>query len=283
MTEAVNDPKASSTAAKTTATMARSLLVSSPQRMPSSSQTKESRKPSITPRKFQRFFTPRSRVSSQPSASSRAMRDLTASALNRCQTPSSPLKAISEDRLCDDVAGPAAVRATKRRKMQHTPETSPLRPASSHGATSSPPPLAEVSASPSRRRQLLSPIRSLPASQSSHDAIDSDIDDIVSEDELPPLHVAPVSRTISLPSRGLAAQLVQRMTGALPRAGHQQMRCPVADWRTETAAFRSRPEDVHRCPSNEGPGHCIPFSVASCNSMYTASIASARLLLLIKC
>lgn len=272
MTETANDPKASSTAAKTTASMARSLLVSSPQRMPSSSQTKESRKPSITPRKFQRFFTPRSRVSSQPSASSRAMRDLTASALNRCQTPSSPLKAISEDRICDDAAGPAAARATKRRKMQHTPETSPLRPTSAHGATSSPPPpLADVSASPSRRRQLLSPIRSLPASQSSQDAIDSDIDVVVSEDELPPL-AAPVARTVPLPSRGLAAQLVQRMTGSLPRAGHQQMRCPVADWRTETAAFCSRPEDVHRCPSNEGPGHCIPFSVASCNSMYTNSL-----------
>ncbi|KAH8908834.1 WD40 repeat-like protein [Coniochaeta sp. PMI_546] len=239
--------------------MARSLL-SSPPRMPSS-QAKERRKPSITPRKFQRFFTPRSRISSQPtSASSRALRDLTASALNRCQTPSSPLKAISEDRVCDDIASAAAVRAPKRQKIQHTPETSPLRPTFTHDSS---PPSADISVSPSRRRQLLSPIRSLPASQSSQDAADSE--DMMSEDDAPSLP-GPVTRTVPLPSRGLAAQLVQRMTGGVPRGGHQLMRCPVADWRTETADFCSRPEDVHMCPSNEGPGHCIPFSVASCNT-----------------
>jgi hypothetical protein len=260
MTAMDNERKPSSTAAKTTATMARSLL-SSPPRMPSS-QAKERRKPSITPRKFQRFFTPRFRVSTQPtSASSRALRDLTASALNRCQTPSSPLKAISEDMILDDGAGAAPVRATKRRKIQHTPETSPLR---SRSPPRSPPALPDMHATPSRRRQLLSPIRSLPASQSSQDVTDSE--DMMSEDDLPSMP-APVKRTMTLPSRGMAAQLVQRMTGGVPRGGHQLIRCPVADWRTETADFYSRPEDVHSCPSNEGPGQCIPFSVASCNSM----------------
>lgn len=259
-----NDRKPLSTAAKTTTTMARSLL-SSPPRVPVT-QGKERRKPSITPRKFQRFFTPRSRVSSQPtSASSRALRDLTASALNRCHTPSSPLKAISEDRILDDAAGAAPIRAAKRRKVQHTPETSPLRPRS---PPTSSPALPDMEASPSRRRQLLSPIRSLPASQSSQDMTDSE--DIMSEDDLPSVP-APVKRTMTLPSRGMAAQLVQRMTGGVPRAGHQLMRCPVADWRTETADFYSRPEDVHICPSNEGPGQCIPFSVASCNSTVSPS------------
>ncbi|OIW29808.1 WD40 repeat-like protein [Coniochaeta ligniaria NRRL 30616] len=236
--------------------MARSLL-SSPPRMPSS-QARERRKASITPRKFQRFFTPRSRVSSQPtSASSRALRDLTASALNRCQTPSSPLKAISEERVWDDAANAGGVRATKRRKMQHTPETSPLRPRSPHVSS---PPSAGMPASPSRRRQLLSPIRSLPASQDV-----TDTEDMMSEDDLPSIS-APVTRTVPLPSRGLAAQLAQRMTGGVPRGGHQLLRCPVADWRAETADFCSTPEDVHMCPSNEGPGQCIPFSVASCNT-----------------
>ena len=269
MTKMENERKPSTTAAKTTATMARS-LVSSPPRMPSS-QAKEKRVASITPRKFKRFFTPRSRVDShQPSASTRVLRNLTASALNRCQTPSSPLKPGLADTTCnDEFITPG--RATKRQKTQHVLET-PVRPMSPPDSS---PALPHMEASPSRRRrQLLSPIRSLSASQSSHDAADSD--DAMSVDDLPSMP-APVKSIVTLPSRGMAAQLVTRMTGGVPRGGHHLMRYPVADWRTETADFYSRPDDVHRCPSNEGPGQCIPFSMASCNSMFSLLMTTMQL------
>src|SRR5438105_2486454 len=102
---------------KSSAMLTNSLLSSPPRAPPS--RGKERRNPSITPRKFQRFFTPRSRVSSNPSAARRALRDLAGPALNRCQTPSSPLKPISED----NVAGELPVhRSAKRQKIQHTPD-----------------------------------------------------------------------------------------------------------------------------------------------------------------
>lgn len=246
---------------KTAATLAGNLL-SSPPRMPSS-QGKERRMPSITPRKFQRFFTPRSIATSQPSASSRALRDITGPALNRCQTPSSPLKPVSEDNPSDDLARIAATRAMKRRKIQHTPASSP--PQATSSGSSSPVFLDIPALQNSRRPALLSPIRSLSASQSSQDVTDSE--DIGSDDELP-TEEGHLRRLQPLPDRGLAAQLVQRMTGGMPRGGHQLMRCPVADWQTETADFYSRPEDVHMCTSHERPGRCMPFCVASCNSMH---------------
>src|SRR5512142_1808050 len=110
---------------RTGAGLRESQLLHSPPRM-SSVRGKERRQPSITPRKFRRFFTPRPRISSQPSAARRALRDLTAQALNRSQLGSSPLKGSL------DVNGPAtpsqSLRGAKRRKMQHTPDpSSPLK------------------------------------------------------------------------------------------------------------------------------------------------------------
>lgn len=275
-------PKAPSTSGMKASASLAGNLTSSPPRI-ASAQSKERRKASVTPRKFQRFFTPRSRVSSQSTAAGRALSTLTASALNnRCHTPSSPLKPISEHYAADedDLAGLAADRGRKRRKMQHTPETSPLRPRSPSPSArngNASPALSDLQLPalpmPRTRRSLLSPIRSLnlnPVQKSQ----DTDLEDaaIYSGDEdmgLPLLsEPVPLRRPVPLPDRGMAAQLLQRMTGGMPRGGHQQMRCPVADWRMETADFQSKPEDVHMCTSHEGAARCIPFCVASCNSKF---------------
>lgn len=243
--------------AKSSAALTNSLL-SSPPRLPPS-RGKERRNPSITPRKFRRFFTPRSRVSSEPSAARRALRDLTAPALNRCQTPSSPLKPISESNVFDDgvQAGQASGRRLKRRKTQHTPETSPLQPS----FLSSSPVLPDLSAT---RPALLSPLSSsLHDRRSSLDFEDFEDDD--SEDELP-FQQFPTKGPVPLTSRGMAGQLAQRMTGGMPGVGYRSMSCPVADWRTETADFCSKPGDVHMCSSHEGAARCIPFCATSCHS-----------------
>ncbi|CAK7211124.1 hypothetical protein SBRCBS47491_001012 [Sporothrix bragantina] len=126
---------------------------------------KERRQPSITPRKFRRFFTPRTRVSANPSAARRALRDLTARALNRSQTPassplhfnSSPLVADDNSHGGDDVL--PSSRIVKRRKTgHHTPETSPLRLSSVYIDTVTPEPIhKKTSAS-----MLLSPLASSP-------------------------------------------------------------------------------------------------------------------------
>ncbi|KAI1822880.1 WD40-repeat-containing domain protein [Xylaria intraflava] len=210
---------------------------------------KERKDPSITPRKFKRFFTPRSRVPSQPSAARRALRDLGSSTVNqRYQTPapSSPLKPVFEEELEDEDPALESRRSAKRRKVQHTPESSPIRPPRRdvcHGLEAG----------------LLSPIRSLNSSQEICESDEEHIEDDLPTSSHPPKRLLPLSR------RGLAGQLVQRELGGLPRAGHAYVSYPAANWKVNTADFYSRPDNVHTCTSHEGPGQCIPFCTATCH------------------
>ncbi|KAK3685614.1 WD40-repeat-containing domain protein [Podospora appendiculata] len=241
--------------------MLSSNLMSSPPRAPSA-RGKERKNPSITPRKFKRFFTPRSRVSSRPSAARKALHDLTAPALNRSQTPSSPLKPISEE---DGLDGLPSLqnghRSSKRRKMLHTPDRAPLCHLPSPFQTS--PALLQ---SPDMRPREQSPIRSLRFHQADQDVahlfdgLSHDEEDDEDEPELPEY-----TRPVPLSRRGLGAQLVQRVTGGLGRASDRRLECPVADWRTDTADFYSKPEDVHVCSSHEGAPRAIPFCTTSCH------------------
>ncbi|KAI0376665.1 WD40 repeat-like protein [Hypomontagnella monticulosa] len=219
---------------------------------------KERRNPSITPRKFRRFFTPRSRVPFHPSPAGKALRDLTAPDLNnRYQTPapSSPLLPPPEYQVGDENISSPSTRLSKRRKIHHTP-SSPIR--------SSLPPIptyAEPISSPSIKPSLLSPIQSLRSCQGDID-VDSDQDE--SEDELPG-QLGPRKRLTPLTSRGFAGQLAQRHLGGMPRAGRSFMTFPSSDWRIDTANFYSKPHDVHSCTSHERTGTCIPFCVATCH------------------
>ncbi|KAK4203329.1 putative denticleless protein [Triangularia verruculosa] len=227
-------------------------LLSSPPRPPSSGLGKERRLPSITPRKFQKFFTPRTRVSSKPSAARRALHDLTAPALNRGQTPSSsPLKPISEEALGESVEDELPdLRTAKRRKIQHTPsrshlpsplQTSPaLIPDIRPGQSS---PIRHVKYRPNRRMNV-----------DQHDGVSED-----EEEEDPPLPSPELKKIVPLHSRGLGGQLVHRMTGDV------ELGRPVPDWRTDTAKFYSKPEDVHMSSSHENAPRAIPFSIASCH------------------
>ncbi|KAI1135692.1 WD40 repeat-like protein [Hypoxylon sp. FL0543] len=229
-------------------------IPSSPPRL---TNGKERRNPSITPRKFKRFFTPRSRVPSRISPARRALQDLAVPEFsNRYQTPapSSPLGPVSEHPVRDENIDPSDARAPKRRKFQHTPESSPCRPHSTAG-----PDHRGHSPSPRTRQGLLSPIRSLHSSQEN---LDSDQDE--SEDEIS-TQSRPLRRLTPLTNRGFAGQLAQRQLGGMPRAGRSFMSFPASDWRIHTADFYSRPDDVHSCISHEGPGQCTPFCAAACN------------------
>ncbi|KAK4238889.1 WD40-repeat-containing domain protein [Achaetomium macrosporum] len=252
--------KTPSSGIKQSATLSANLL-SSPPRLPPS-RGKERRNPSITPRKFQRFFTPRSRVSSKPSAARKALCDLTAPALNRCQTPSSPLKPISEDLGASDFPHFQDAHRGKRRKVQlATPEKStghlPLSPNSS--------PLLPT---PELRTRLRSPIRSVRSRHALQDGVlaDDDVSEKEDEDEYPVLPPPPSKPHAPLYRRGLGAQLVQRMTGAMRYASERALECPVADWRTETANFISRPDEAHFSSSHEGAPRAIPFCATTCHN-----------------
>lgn len=227
---------------------------------PRASNGKERRNPSITPRKFRRFFTPRSRVPSRISPARKALQDLAAPALNnRYQTPapSSPLlPPTSSDGLMPDenLQDSPSLRRSKRRKFNHTPESSPCRPSVSFNLTPS----------FDTRPALLSPIRSLSSRQEKVDS-DSDSDESDDEMELPPQSIS-TRRITPLISRGLAGQLAQREFGGMSRARRSYISYPTTDWRMDTANFYSRPNDVHECISHEGSGRCIPFCTATCNT-----------------
>ncbi|KAI4862138.1 WD40 repeat-like protein [Hypoxylon rubiginosum] len=227
---------------------------------PRASNGKERRNPSITPRKFRRFFTPRSRVPSRISSARKALKDLAAPDLNnRYQTPapSSPLlpSTYSDETVPDEnLPDSPTTRRPKRRKFHHTPDSSPCRPSVSFNLTPS------TDTRSATRSALLSPIRSLPPSQ---EKIDSDSDESDDEMELPPQSV-PLKRITPLTSRGLAGQLMQRELGGIPRRSY--MSFPTTDWRIDAAGFYSRPDDVHECISHEGGGRCIPFCTATCNT-----------------
>ncbi|KAI1801394.1 WD40 repeat-like protein [Daldinia bambusicola] len=235
---------------------------------------KERRNPSITPRKFQRFFTPRSRVPTRISPARKALQDLAAPELNRYQTPapSSPLRPYSEDHILDENADAVDAPTPKRRKFNHTPDSSPCRPP----LTCQPNHVGSEALS-NTRPALLSPIRSIRSSQ---EDIELDDDDI-SEDELPSWP-KPISRLVPLTSRGLAGQLAQRQLGGMPRAGRSFMSFPTPNWRIDTADFYSKPDDVHSCNSHDSQGRCIPFCVAAChkNSLTAVGDEEGRIRLL---
>lgn len=193
-----------------------SRLLSSP---PRRSNGKERRNPSITPRKFRRFFTPRPRVSSHLnlthiSPARKALRDLAAPNLNnRYQTPasSSPLRPHAEE---DDFQDENAIQNTrvKRRKVHHTPDSSPCRPQRLeidhvHPSLDGP--------------ALLSPIQSIYSSNEVDESDESE-----GEEDLVEQH--PVKRLAPVTCRGLAGHLLQRETGGMPRAGRSYMSYPVA-------------------------------------------------------
>ena len=97
---------------------------SSPPRATRSGQ-KEQRPPSVTPRKFRRFFTPRSNGYGN-SAAREALQEITAPTLNRNVTQSSPLRPYKNVSPKED-SPTSFIRSSKRQKTTHTPETSPRK------------------------------------------------------------------------------------------------------------------------------------------------------------
>ncbi|KAI9733205.1 MAG: hypothetical protein M1818_007323 [Claussenomyces sp. TS43310] len=214
---------------------------------------KEKRPPSITPRKFTRFFTPRSHESRRSGASRRALFDITRPANNRNGVQSSPLRPFSSiSGQENDVAGFS--RDTKRRKCRHTRSSTP---------------------------EDLSPVKAVSQGTSCI------LEDSVSEDDAScagsPLTVAsnidPRSSQVwtnglaarrrieRLEDRGVAGQLVQLSLGSQTLSRRQRSIYPVAGWENETGAFYSRPEDRQVVTSVENPNDpCIPFCTTSCNS-----------------
>ena len=228
-------------------------LCSSPV-LPSLSQrhgSKPRKPPTITPRSFTRFFTPKSSLErgGRIGASRQALRDITASASNRKgrRTPTKDtVQIFTED-------GQGLVRGSRRRKRK-IPDSVDVTPDRS---------------SPLKR------IRNQSLEISEDD--DSDTRTIESRDDLEerlrihsrrPKSIEPI---IGSNYRGGQGRYFRREIGASGRASVN--RCLgddvgfIKEWQHETTKFSTRPEDAYVSMNVATPlDHTIPFCTASCNS-----------------
>lgn len=96
---------------------------------------KERGRPSITPRKFTRFFTPRSHGSLMTRSSRRALFDITRSANNHNGSQSSPLRPLSSISTGEN-SPTSFTRDMKRRKLIHCTSLSPDNPEGNKSSSS---------------------------------------------------------------------------------------------------------------------------------------------------
>ncbi|KFY18388.1 hypothetical protein V493_08654, partial [Pseudogymnoascus sp. VKM F-4281 (FW-2241)] len=229
---------------------------------PQGESSKEKRMTSITPRKFTRFFTPRSHGPSAAGSSRRILFDVTTPANNRRGVQSSPIR--PPNTIADQENSPISfTRDMKRRKLLHTPEptltekSSPCDdPFSSHFGDITPEYGFSSGFAAEGSERSTCELSTYP------DCSDDVPRCTISEEPSAGSYVLPIRRSAS---RGLAGNLLRSRHGSIP-SRRSDTSSPISDWQDETASFYSRPEDTHFCSSLEGPDRCIPFCVASCNT-----------------
>ncbi|KAK0129922.1 hypothetical protein ONS96_000465 [Cadophora gregata f. sp. sojae] len=230
----------------------------SPPRSSPKKGKKERRAPSVTPRKFTRFFTPRSSHGSLPNTRSRkVLNEITGPAINR-HTQSSPLLPFRD--INGQESSPLGfTRESKRRKVFHTLEQSPRKELGFVGSHEDHSNMAGVLSSPCERAA-----RGLGYIDEDEEV---DSEDDGDEDVLP----QPVKRISRLQQRGLGGQLLHRSIG-IPSHHYSY---PVNDWQDHTAGFHSKPEDVHVSMSilHEGARRTIPFCARGLNATDSTLVA----------
>ncbi|TKA28507.1 hypothetical protein B0A54_16503 [Friedmanniomyces endolithicus] len=208
----------------------------------SSSHLRLRKAPTVTPKRFTKFFTPRASSTStrgaRQSKAGRQLRDITKNGANR-RRQLVPFKEDMSKHLQDDEG---SIRPLKRRRtsvhlQSSPPQSSPLKHVEAAGEVSLFPHDLEA-ASPSVsdvdvRPELLESVQPFPE---------------------------PIRR---LRANGGSRRVLERAFG-----GYDAVFCGYrgaqhgADWRSETANFVSTPTDVHSFRS----GTAIPFCTASCHT-----------------
>jgi hypothetical protein len=188
----------------------------SPQRPPPTygrDGRKERRNPSITPRKFSKFFTPRSQASTNSTSARQALNDITAPSNNRPGVLSSPIRFTSRIRAEKKDNLSTFPRDLKRRKLLHTPEPTPERTyphTKEHGF--------EVLEDEDEDNDDFPNIQSSPCERAAH--LDrKEEEDKVEDDEN--VYQEPLRRIIPIGRRGLGGKLLQSMSGLPTRNGRQ--------------------------------------------------------------
>jgi hypothetical protein len=176
---------------------------------------KEKRQPTITPRKFTRFFTPRSH-GPIASSSRRALEDITAPVNNRNGVQSSPIRS-AKPIAGQDNSPTIFTRDLKRRKLLHTPSPSPENssPAKAHSIYQ--PQVSDDEDPKDRRRDFSSPYW-------------KNVEDGVREHHSPSLKPtnASLRHIRQLDTQGISGQLLQLNIGSRSTHSRRRSMWPVS-------------------------------------------------------
>ena len=206
---------------------------------------KPKKPPTVTPRSFTRFFTPRTSVEkgSRIGASRRALRDITALGANRSKENTSTRE---HWRTCVDEEDDQP--HAKRRKLQ-----TPLSPATTPDNSS---PLKGVTAQSFAR----------------HDVTAASADLLYSESDEEEIRNPPRSNSCFEPMQKsryrqqLGFQL-RREVGRQFSSFQEDEHIGRFDWQSETSNFYTQPKDSHQCMEFANrSARTVPFCTAACNS-----------------
>ena len=227
------------------------------------------RPPTITPRRFTRFFTPRQTHGYRSVRTSRtALQNISGPALNKrvnCR------RRNREENNNDGSVQPGNPHGQKRKRsvtstdesMQSTPlrRTAFFLPSSQENPGDHEVNETSVHCSASKPVDIFEDVV-LDEEATTEDETEGEEEDD-SENEsaprtYPPRPAVRQYRTIGTSASLLSLRLSGRRTGTEPSSNIL--------WQQETSAFHSGPSDVYSCASLDGPAMTLPFCTASCNT-----------------
>ncbi|KAL8696897.1 MAG: hypothetical protein Q9224_002562, partial [Gallowayella concinna] len=230
---------------------------SSPIRPIKSHGDKPKARPTVTPRTFTRFFTPRSSFTrgGKIGASRQALKDITASAANR--NPDVRPRPHEKDSISIfEDAENSGVPARKKRKTQQ-----PLSPVVTLAGSS---PLKRVSGS---ALEIMQEDYTDDDSELSDGNLEEEEETLQAKVEYRPTEIQPPRPIVRSKQRGAVGGLLSRELGLDAPIRHRFPLCHGHDPQYETANFYTTPKDRHACDNlNDASLHAIPFCVASCNN-----------------
>ncbi len=229
-------------------------LTSSPLLSSRQSNGKRKQPPTVTPKRFTRFFTPRSSLGqgTKISASRQALRDITASGANRKGTVRRTISTKDSIQIYNEEENESLDVSRKRTKKEPVlPDTTPDRSS----------PLKRL------RKQSLSLSdddgTDIEDSASGGDFSDSDPGRNTRSNRKRLHFVEPIAYSRQ---RGPLGRLLRKETGDTDRR-YPTVDYGSSDWQNETANFMTRPEDTHACLNpTDAQEATIPFCATSCNS-----------------
>lgn len=227
--------------------------------------SKPRKAPTITPRTFTRFFTPKSSLEKggRVGASRQALREITACASN-CRGGKTPTN-DNRYKVGEDAGSLKEVSKKRKRKIPDPLDITPDR------------------SSPLKR------IRNQSLGISEDDG--SNTGTVESEDEFEEFLVEKCQSRQRITKRidafigskycGELGRELRQESGIHKRTSRPGRMCDgiggLNDWQYETTSFFTRPEDAQVCMNVEKPSdHTIPFCIASCNSKYHESLSVPR-------